>query len=243
VPAWVLFMLIGTLVWAYYQLSHEVLPAFVDKPDKIFPYFLATKIPAGLAGLFMAALFSAAMSMLSSDLNCLSVVGVEDYYRKLRPNTTDQHRLFVGKLIVGICGVLAVLVAVIIAWKSERVLSLWFTVSSIVAGGLAGLFLLAFLSPRANKRGAAIGIVACLLFTTYATLTSGKDKALDLGAYNFPWAGVMIGVVAHCVLLVVGYLASLVLSRGATPVPEMTLWGWLARVRHRPPNASSASSI
>jgi len=137
-PAWILFMLIGTLVWAYYQLSHESLPAFVDKPDKIFPYFLATKIPAGLAGLFMAALFSAAMSMLSSDLNSLSVVGVEDYYRKLRPNTTDSHRLLVGKLIVGVCGTLAVLIAVLIAQKSERVLSFWFTTTSIVGGGLAG---------------------------------------------------------------------------------------------------------
>ena len=231
VPAWTLFMLIGTLVWAYYQLSHEVLPAFVDKPDKIFPYFLATKIPAGLAGLFMAALFSAAMSMLSSDLNCLSVVGVEDYYRKLRPNTTDQHRLFVGKLIVGVCGVLAVLVAVIIAWKSERVLSFWFTTSSIVAGGLAGLFLLAFLSPRANRQGALAGIVACLIFTSYATLTSGKDRVLDFGQYNFPWAGVMIGVVAHVVLLAVGYLVSLAFASEASATRAMTLWGWLERRR------------
>src|ERR1019366_7536489 len=209
VPAWVLFMLIGTLVWAYYQLSHEVLPAFVDNPDKIFPYFLTTKIPPGLAGLFMAALFSAAMSMLSSDLNCLSVVGVEDYYRRLRPNSTDTHRLFVGKLIVAICGVLAVLVGMVIAWKSERVLSFWFTTSSIVGGGLAGLFLLAFLSPRANKQGAAVGIVACLLFTTYATLTAGNDRVLDLGAFNFPWATLMIGAGAHVVLIVVGYFASL----------------------------------
>src|SRR5205085_8591539 len=126
-PAWTLFMLIGTLIWAYYQLSHDVLPAFVDKPDKIFPYFVATKIPAGLAGLFMAALFSAAMSMLSSDLNCLSVVGVEDFYRRVRPASTDHRRLLVGKFIVGGCGVLAVLIAVIIAWKSERVLSFYFT--------------------------------------------------------------------------------------------------------------------
>ena len=231
VPAWVLFMLIGTLVWAYYQLSHEVLPAFVDKPDKIFPYFLTTKIPSGLAGLFMAALFSASMSMLSSDLNCLSVVGVEDYYRRIRPNTTDQHRLFVGKLIVAICGALAVLVAVIIAWKSERVLSLWFITSSIVSGGLAGLFLLAFLSPRANRHGATIGIAACLLFTTYATLTSGKDRVLDLGAWNFPWAGVLIGVVAHVVLLTVGYLASLPFAADAGATRAMTLWGWLDRRR------------
>ncbi len=231
VPAWVLFMLIGTLVWAYYQLSGDVLPAFVNKPDKIFPYFLATKIPAGLAGLFMAALFSAAMSMLSSDLNCLSVVGVEDYYRKARPDTTDAHRLFVGKLLVAICGLLAVAVGVIIAWKSERVLSMWFTVSSIVGGGLAGLFLLAFLSPRANKPGVLIGIIACLTFTTYATLTSGKEQVLDLGAWNFPWAPVMIGVVAHVVLLVVGYLASLPFASTPEVNRPMTLWGWLDRLR------------
>src|SRR5215831_4095893 len=115
VPAWTLFMLIGTLVWAYYQLSHEALPAFIDKPDKVFPHFLATKVPAGLAGLFMSSLLAAAMSMLSSDLNCLSVVGVEDYYRKLRPGSSDKERLLMGKLIVGGCGAVAIMIAVVIA--------------------------------------------------------------------------------------------------------------------------------
>ena len=62
--------------------------------EKVFPFFLTTKIPAGLAGIFMAALYSAAMSTMSSDLNCLSAVGVEDYYRKLRPGSTDRQRLF-----------------------------------------------------------------------------------------------------------------------------------------------------
>ena len=78
VPAWTAFMLVGTLLWAYYQLSGEVLPAHLIGPngnvlsDEVFPYFLTTKIPAGLAGIFIAALFSAAMSSMSSDLNCLS---------------------------------------------------------------------------------------------------------------------------------------------------------------------------
>ncbi len=233
IPAWTLFMLIGTLVWAYYQLSHEALPAGIA-PDKVFPHFLATKIPAGLAGLFMASLFSAAMAMLSSDLNCLSVVGVEDFYRRLRPHATDKQRLFMGKLIVAVCGALAVGVAVIIAWKSEQVLSFWFTTSSVVAGGLAGLFLLAFLSPRANKPGVIIGIVACLLFTAYATFTSGKDKLLDFGSWNFPWTGVMIGVIAHFVLLVVGYVASLLFKSDPAATRAMTLWGWLDRRRTQP---------
>ena len=230
IPVWALFMLIGTLVWAYYQLSHDALPAGIA-PDKVFPHFLATKIPAGLAGLFMASLFSAAMAMLSSDLNCLSVVGVEDFYRRLRPQATDAQRLFVGKLIVAVCGALAVLVAVVIAWKSERVLSFWFTTSSVVAGGLAGLFLLAFLSPRANRQGATAGIVAGLLVTTYATLTSGKDRVIDLGAWNYTWTGVTIGVIAHFVVLIVGYLASLPFAGEASATRAMTLWGWLDRRR------------
>ena len=231
VPAWVLFMLIGTLLWSYYQLSHETLPAFVDKPDKIFPHFLATKVPAGLAGLFMASLFSAAMSMLSSDLNCLSVVGVEDYYRRLRPNATDHQRLRMGKIIVVICGILAIMTATIIAWKSERVLSFYYTVTSIIAGGLAGLFLLAFLSPRANREGAYIGIAACILFSTWGVLTSGKTPTWDLGQFNFKLHPIMIGVLGHLVLLVVGYLGSLIFPKPDKASREMTLWGWYDRCR------------
>src|ERR1019366_5571427 len=57
-------VLVGTLLWAYYQLSGEALPAHLHDaagkimPDKVFPFFLATKIPVGFAGLFMAALLS-----------------------------------------------------------------------------------------------------------------------------------------------------------------------------------------
>lgn len=235
VPAWTLFMLIGTLVWCYYQLSPTVFPAELMgdngkvMADKVFPYFLVTKIPAGLSGLFMAAVFAAGMSTLSSDLNCLSAVGVEDYYRKLRPNASDTRRLVVGKFIVGLCGFTAVGIAALIAWKSERVLSLYYVACSVISGGLAGIFLLAFLSRRANKQGVWIGIIASLAFTTWATLSSGKSLKVDFGDYNFPWAGVMIGVIGHLIVLVVGYLASWFFPRDANVKKEWTIWGWLEK--------------
>lgn len=233
VPIWALFMLVGTLVWCYYQLSGELFPPeLYDKAgkvisDKVFPYFLVTKIPAGLAGLFIAAVFAAGMSTLSSDLNCMSAVGVEDYYRKIRPQATDERRLAVGKIIVGVCGGLAVAIAALIAWKSERVLTLYYIASSIVSGGLAGIFLLAFLSRRANWQGVGIGIIVALAFTAWATLTSGKNKMFDLGDGNFPWAAVMIGVIAHVIVLMVGWLASWLFPAPDAIVREMTLWGWL----------------
>lgn len=232
VPVWTLFMLIGSCTWSYYQLTGEKLPATVTKADQVFPHFLATHIPPGLAGLFVASLLAAAMSTLASDLNCLAVVGVEDVYRLLRPTATDRRRLRVGQGIVVACGAVAVLMALVLARTRGSALSLWYTISAIVAGGLAGLFLLAFLSRRAHARGVWVGIAATIAFTAWATLTNGNQRALHLGKWNYPWHDYTIGAVGHLVLLATGYLASLLIP----PVrvdeesqERMTLWGWLAR--------------
>jgi len=233
VPAWAAFMLVGTLLWAYYQLSAEPLPAYLldDKgkviADRVFPHFLTTNIPAGLGGIFMAALFSAAMSTMSSDLNCLSAVGVEDYYRKLRPNSTDKQRLFIGKIIVAVCGSLAIAIGAFIARKGESALTLYYAATAIVSAGLAGMFLLAFFSRRANRQGLWIGLVAALVFTCWATLTGGKYKLLDLG-WNYTWPDVMIGVIAHVIVLVVGYVTSWCFPPDNVK-PEWTIWGYLAK--------------
>ncbi len=236
VPAWTAFMLVGTLLWAYYQLSGETLPAhLLDKngkviADQVFPYFLTTKIPAGLAGIFMAALFSAAMSTMSSDLNCLSAVGVEDYYRRWRPNATDRQRLVAGKIIVAISGVIAIAVGVFIARKGESALTLYYAATAIVSAGLAGMFLLAFFSRRANRQGLWVGLVLALIFTAWATLTGGKYKMLDLG-WNYALPDVLIGVIAHVIVLVVGWSASFLFPPDADVKSEWTFWGWLEKRR------------
>ena len=231
VPVWSLFMLIGTLCWAFYKLSSETLPSYINKADGVFPYFITTHIPAGLAGLFMAALFGAAMANLSSDLNSLAAIGVEDYYRAIRPNSTQRQRLFVAKIIVAIAGVLCMVVATVLAHTAGVALSLWYTVSAIVAGGLAGLFLLAFLSERTSATAAYIGIAISILFTAWATLTQNNGKIWNLWPFNFPLHDYMIGVIAHLVLLSTGYLASFWFPNRDPASRDLTLWGWLRQRR------------
>lgn len=232
-PVWTLFMLIGTLVWAYSHLTGDTTPVQASDADKVFPHFLITKIPAGLAGLIMAALFGAGMSSLASDLNCLSAVGVQDGYAKWRPDSTDRERLRAGRWMVAVSGVIIVLIATIIAFTGERALSLYFLVSSILTGGIAGIFILAFLSRRANKGGVWTGIIACLLFTAWATFSNGKTPVLDLGRHNFALAGVMIGVIGHVVVVVVGYAASFLFPPPDPAVSALTLWGWLERDKQK----------
>ena len=85
---------------------------------------------------------------------------------------------------------------------------------------MLGLFALGALTKRANARGAFVGIVACVLFTAWATLTSVKlpvlDRVLlDLGPLNFKLHPVLIWVFNHIMLFVVGLGASLWFARDA----------------------------
>ncbi|MEO8025236.1 MAG: sodium:solute symporter [Bryobacteraceae bacterium] len=231
VPVWTLFMLIGTCTWAFYKLTGESLPSYVTKADQVFPYFLTVHLPPGMAGLFMASLMGAAMSGLASDLSALAVVGVEDFYRSYRPQATDGQRLRGGKWIVAVAGALCMVIAIVLAHSKGGALSMWFSVSAIVSGGLAGLFLLAFLSTRANRQGIYIGILATVLFTAWATATSGDQKSITL-VVNYPWHSLTIGAVGHIVLIVVGYVASLFFPAEQSALSEMTLWKWLETRKH-----------
>jgi SSS family solute:Na+ symporter len=169
------------------------------------------------------------MSTISSDLNCLALIGVEDFYRRIKPEANDKQRLLAGKIMVAVAGVLCVAVALLLATSASTALNLYFTVTSVVAGGLFGVFFLAFMCPRANLRGVWIGIVACLLFTAYATLTSGKTPVVNLGSWNFTWSNILIGVIGHVLVIVCGYLGSWLFPPPDGETRAMTYWGWRDR--------------
>ena len=206
-----LFMLIGTLCWAFYKTGGGTLPAYVQKADPGVSVFHYYSHSAGRRG------FVPGSAIRRGDGE--SVVRLQqpggDFCRRLlpacssRPHPTSQ-RLRVAKIVVAFAGMLCIAVATVLARSHGSALSLWYTVSAIVAGGLVGLFLLAFLMPRASGTAANIGIVASLVFTAYATLTLGGGKIWDLGRFNFPLHDYMIGVIGHLILFGVGYAASFV---------------------------------
>ncbi len=196
---------------------------------------MVTQMPPGIAGLFLAALFGAAMSMLASDLNCLAVIITEDFYAHFRPRATDRRRLRVGKLSVALCGILAILVAIKLSASQGSALSLYYLFTSVVAGGLAGLFLLAFLIQRIARGQALIAIAVNLAFTAWATVTMNHGRILDLGRWNYPWHEDTIGAAGNTLMFVVGWIASIVAPGGSTAGP--TLWDWL-RMRDQPLHAT-----
>ncbi len=230
VPVWTLFMFIGTGLFSYYEITAAALPEHI-RPDAVFPVFIMNELPAGITGLIISALIAAAISSLDSDLNCLSAVLTEDFYGRLKKNVTDKQKLFFGRVMILVSGVLALLVATLyIRIGGEGALGIVFSLYAIFSGGIAGLFLLGLFSRRANKQGLYIGMLVCILFTAYAVLTSTSlgpdDKViLDLGEWNFKHHNYMLGVYSHLVLFGVGLLASF-FFRKPDINENLTYYGW-----------------
>ena len=230
VPVWTIFMLIGTALFVFYK--QQPLPDGL-LPEAVFPYFIKTRLPVGVVGLIMSAMISAAVCSLSADLNSLAAVGVEDYYKKLKPGKTDHHYLTASRWTVVISGALTILIGLFyVNAGSEGILGIVFTLYAIFSGGIVGVFLLGLFSSRANRQGINIAIATCIVFTAYAFLTStkigleeNKTLLLDLGRYNFTHDKLMLGVYSHLVVIAVGYLASLFFPKPDVN-PNLLYTGW-----------------
>lgn len=237
VPVWAMFMFIGTALFSYYKITGDPLPPNI-RADAVFPYFIMTKMPVGAVGLILSALLAAAISSLDSDLNCVSAIFMEDYYSRIFPDSSDQRRLFLSKLFIVLAGLIAIGVAMFyVKSGTGGVLKTVFTLYAIFSGGIAGMFLLGIFSKKANKQGLYWGIAASVLFTAWALLTStpieigGKSKLLiDMGNLNFHQHKYMIGVYSHVVLIVIGYLASLIYKNGSVD-DSLTYYGYLRMKR------------
>ena len=156
----VLFLLIGTMLFVFYQKVTALPPEVAAKADRVFPHFIVTQLPVGLIGLVVAAIFAAAMSTLSSSLNSLAATAVTDFYRPLfAPNKSDHHYLNASRLFTALWGVVQIVVAMIAIAMQGRGVDAVLAVASFTNGPVLGLFLLSALTKNVGPKGALTGVV------------------------------------------------------------------------------------
>ena len=132
------------------------------RPDVnyVFPTFVTTRLPVGLVGLIIAAIFAAAMSSIAAELNSLATSTVIDIYKRLlRPAESESHYLRVSKLATGVWGVIACIVATFAAGLGSLI-EVVNRFGSFFYGSLLGVFALALLFRRATGTGAFVGLIA-----------------------------------------------------------------------------------
>ncbi len=126
----------------------------------IFPSYVVSQLPGGLAGLVIAVIFAAAMSTLSGEFNSLATASMVDFYQRfVRKEASDAHYLAVSRLFTAGWGVFACAVA-LQAGKLGSAIEVVNRFGSYFYGSILGVFGLAILTPRASARGAFYGLLA-----------------------------------------------------------------------------------
>ena len=146
----------GVVLFAFYH--RFPLAASFTRPDQIFPVFIITQLPRGLAGLLVAAVLAAAMANLSAALNALASSSVMDFFKPfVRPGAEEKYYLRVSRLFTLLWGLVLILIAVLAQRLHRSVLELALTIASVPYGSMLGIFLLGVLTRRASGRGAVWG--------------------------------------------------------------------------------------
>jgi len=166
----------------------------------IFPSYIVSQLPRGLAGLVIAVIFAAAMSSASGEFSSLATASMIDFYKPfVRADGSDAHELLVSRILTAFWGVFACVVA-LQAGRLGSAIEVVNLFGSYFYGSILGVFALAILSPRAEGRGAFYGLLVGIgTIALVANLTS----------IHFLW----YNAIAAVTVFVVGNLISRVAPR------------------------------
>lgn len=229
-PVSLIFFVIGSCLYAYYQTNPELLHqvqmqvaierlpngstselnqlastlSAADIGDKVMPHFMVNKIPAGLLGLIVAAIMSAAMSTISSGMNASATVfSVDIYQRYIKPDLTSTQTMRLLYIATTVFGLLGMLTGVaMIGVKS--VLDIWWMLSGIFAGGMLGLFLLGMIAKKAKNTEAVIATIIGILVICWMTFS--KQIPDEFAALRSPFHQNMIMVIGTLSIFLTGVL-------------------------------------
>jgi solute:Na+ symporter, SSS family len=227
VPVWAGFMLVGTLLWAYFHLHPDAIVTEmltgVRKAEEVVPYFVTRYVPAGWAGLVIAGAMAAAMSSLSSSINAAGMVWVRDIYKPLFARSkSDKHYLIVGFIASGVVSVLMMIGAWMFYVSEVKTLNdLAVILGSVCAGGMLAVFLFGVFSRRGDVRAVWIALMTNAVVVTWMILGSRRglpDRfVLPINIYY----SAMIG---NLLTLIVAWVTSFVFKPGERDLTNLTVW-------------------
>jgi SSS family solute:Na+ symporter len=197
-----------------------------DVGDRVFPHFIAKRLPPGLTGLLIAAIFAAAMSTVSTSLNSSATLLMSDYYRRfVNRHATEKQCMLVLYFTTCLWGGLGTGMALLLIRLTESALDIWWSLSGILGGGMCGLFLLGMTSRRAGNPAAVTGVVLGVLTILWLSFpevikyllaqpAGGAAHALGVlfqdsaAGWLSPFHAFMVPVIGTLTILLIGLLVS-----------------------------------
>uniref|UniRef100_A0A7N8X794 Solute carrier family 5 member 8, like n=1 Tax=Mastacembelus armatus TaxID=205130 RepID=A0A7N8X794_9TELE len=158
----------GLTMYSIYKYCDPLSNGDIATSDQLLPYLVMDILAAypGIPGLFVAAAYSGTLSTVSSSINALTAVTMEDFILPVCKNLTEKQinwmnmglSVFFGALCIGMAGVASVMGSVLQAALS---------VFGMISGPLLGLYLLGMFFRTSNSIGGLTGMIIGLILTLW----------------------------------------------------------------------------
>jgi SSS family solute:Na+ symporter len=218
-----LFYGMGTILFAFYNHGGHLPAGF--NTSALVPYFVLTEIPAGVAGLIIAAIFAVSQATIASSLNSSAACVVTDFQKRFMKDKSDKMSMKLTHWTIIICGILGLLVTlVLIAFHSSDMIDKYLALFGLFGVPTAGLFALGIFSKRANGFGAVTGLVVTVI-TCYFLQLTGVNALL-------------ISVVGFLGSMITGYLFSF-FKPNKKDITGLTIYDVNAKVKQTNPDTQT----
>ena len=226
-PMWTFFFFVGTSVFVFYRVFPSETVAGLQA-DQVLPYFILNHIPAGIAGLIVAAIIAAAMSTLDSSINAIATVVVVDVLKPfLARNRSDGYYLKAAHLVATLAAVLMIAGSLTFAnIPKESMNDISLIVTSVFGGCLMGLFMLGFFTRRVDGFAANCALVAAVAFNIYLGL--GVLEVLPQ-SWRLPIHSYWVGALVNFCFIALAYLVALLRGRRPLDLKGLTVWTMKSR--------------
>ncbi|KAI0210157.1 Sodium-coupled monocarboxylate transporter 1 [Lamellibrachia satsuma] len=157
--------LVGLVVYAHYAAVNcdPLRAGYITNSNQLLPYYMVDVLNfPGFPGIFLAVLFSGALSSITSSLNSVATVTWEDIAKTFFSHLSEAGKANVTRILVVCYGAIGLLAALLADRLGGHVLQASISFTGALAGPIFGMFLLGAIFPSANAKGAAIGSVASM---------------------------------------------------------------------------------
>ncbi|XP_074646201.1 sodium-coupled monocarboxylate transporter 1-like [Tubulanus polymorphus] len=162
-----LLVLTGVVMYAYYYNCDPISAGIVQRGDQVLPHLVMEilRFLPGMPGVFMSCVFSAALSTVSSGVNALATVCLEDFirpcYEQIKNiDLPERAATILSKLLALAMGLLTLGLAFLASVMPSTLVQISLSIFGMAGGPILGVFTAGILFPFINSLGVGIGMVA-----------------------------------------------------------------------------------
>ena len=213
-------LVLGTLFLSDFSFQEQVTDVYQanigslegKKSDLMVPVFIIKYLPNGIIGILLVAIMSAAMSSLSSTVNSLSAVTIEDFIKRFKPEMEDAQYVKYSRFLSVFWGLVCLFFAFFAGSIEGTVIEVINKISSVFYGPILAVFMLAILTKRTHALGANIGLIVGVAFNIYLWKFVPE-------VFWFWW-----NAIGCLITIIIGYFSSVLIRKSTAKGLDVTFY-------------------